>query len=184
MEKCSFGMDRVQYLGYIVDHHGVHVDPSKIQVIHDWPAPTTLTKLQRFLGLANFYHRFMLGFSHSAWALNQVTRGGGKEIVLWGLSQQKSFDDLKKHLCSSLVQSLPDLQHPFEIETYSSDYVMRIVLTQHDHPVAYHSAKLSYVVHKYPTYDKEMYSIVKSCREWRYYILGKETVIHTDQNPL
>ena len=41
LEKCSFGMDRVQCLGYIVDEHGVHVDPSKIQVICDWLAPTT-----------------------------------------------------------------------------------------------------------------------------------------------
>jgi hypothetical protein len=46
LEKCSFGMNKVQYLGYIVDEHGVHVDPAKIQVIHDWPAPTTLTELQ------------------------------------------------------------------------------------------------------------------------------------------
>jgi hypothetical protein len=84
LEKCSFGMDKVHYLGYIIDQHGVHVDPTKIQVIHDWPAPTTLTELQSFLGLANFYHRFMLGFSHIAWALSQVTRGGGKEKFVWG----------------------------------------------------------------------------------------------------
>jgi hypothetical protein len=75
LEKCSFGMNMVQYLGYIVDEHGVHVDLAKIQVIRDWPAPTTLTELQSFLGLANFYRRFMLGFSHIAWALNQVTKG-------------------------------------------------------------------------------------------------------------
>jgi hypothetical protein len=74
LDKFSFGMDRVHYLGYIIDQHGVHVDPTKIQVIRDWPAPTTLTELQSFLGLANFYHRFVLGFSHIAWALNQVTR--------------------------------------------------------------------------------------------------------------
>jgi hypothetical protein len=88
-------MDKVQYLGYIMDFHGVHVDPAKIQIIHDWLAPTTLTKLRSFLGLANFYHRFMLGFSHIAWALIQVTKGGGKEKFVWGLSQQKEFDDLK-----------------------------------------------------------------------------------------
>jgi hypothetical protein len=57
---------------------------TKIQVIHDWTAPTTLIELQSFLGLANFYHRFMLGFSHIAWALIQVTRGGGKEKFVWG----------------------------------------------------------------------------------------------------
>jgi hypothetical protein len=86
LEKCSFGMDRVQHLGYIVDVHGVHVDITKIQVIYDWPALTMLTELWSFLGLANFYPRLMLGFSHIAWALSQVTRGGGKETFVWVLS--------------------------------------------------------------------------------------------------
>ena len=95
LEKCSFGMDRVHYLGYIIDQHGIHVDPAKIQVIRDWPAPTTLTELQSFLGLGNFYHKFMLGFLHIAWALIQVTRGGGKEKIVWALSQKKEFNDLK-----------------------------------------------------------------------------------------
>jgi hypothetical protein len=184
LEKCSFGMDRVHYLGYIIDQHGIHVDPAKIQVIHDWPAPTTLTELQSFLGLANFYRRFMLGFSHIAWALSQITRGGGKEKFAWGRSQQQAFDDLKQRLCSAPVLSLPDLQQPFEIETDASDYAVGIILTQHGHPVAYHSETLSDVVRKYPTYDKEMYSIVQACHQWRHYILGKETIIHTDHKPL
>jgi hypothetical protein len=79
LEKFSFIMDNVHYLGYIIDHHGVHVDPSKIQAIHDLLALTTLTELWSFLGLANFYRRFVLGFSHISWALSQITRGGGKE---------------------------------------------------------------------------------------------------------
>jgi hypothetical protein len=97
-EKCSFGMDRVHYLGYIIDQHGVDVDPANIQFIHDWPAPTTLTELWSFLGLANFYCRFMLGFSHIAWALSQINRGGGKVKFAWGWSQQQVFDDLKQCL--------------------------------------------------------------------------------------
>jgi hypothetical protein len=78
LEKYTFGMNRVQCLGYIIDEHGLHADPAKIQVICDWPTPTTLTDLQRFLGLSKFYRRFMLGFSHIAWALNQVTKCSGK----------------------------------------------------------------------------------------------------------
>jgi hypothetical protein len=88
LKKCSFGMDRVHYLGYIIDQHGVHVDPAKIQVIRDWPAPTTLNELRSFLGLANFYRRFVLGFSHIAWALSQINRRGGKAKFAWGRSQQ------------------------------------------------------------------------------------------------
>jgi hypothetical protein len=184
LEKCLFGMNKAHYLGYIVDAHGVHVDPTKIQVIHNWPSLTMLTELRSFLGLSNFYHRFVLGFSHISWALSQVTRGGGKEIKLWGLSQQQVFDDLKHHFFSSLVLSLPDLQQPFEIETDDSDYVLGAILTQHDHPMAYHSETLSYAIRKYPTYDKEMKSILQSYLQWKHYILGKETVIHTNHKLL
>eukprot|EP00253_Pinus_taeda_P024031 PITA_24031 len=103
LEKCTFGMTQVQYLGYIIDEQGVHVDPAKIQVIWDWPSPTTLTELRRFLGLANFYHRFMLGFSHFTWPLGQFTKGGVKEKFFWSGSQQKAFIELKARLCIAPV---------------------------------------------------------------------------------
>jgi hypothetical protein len=154
LEKFSFGMDKVHYLGYIIDQHGVHVDPTNIQFICDWPTQTTLIELQSFLGLANFYCRSVLGFSHIAWSLNQITRGGVKEKFAWGRSQQQAFDDLKQCLCSTPVLSLPDLQQPLEIETNASDYAVGIVLTQHVHPVDYHNETLSDVVCKYPTYNK------------------------------
>jgi hypothetical protein len=88
LEKCSFGMNKVQYLGYIIDEHGVYVDPANIQVICDCPFPTTLTELQIFLGLANVYRWFVLGFSHIAWALNQGTKGGGSSKFVWGKEYQ------------------------------------------------------------------------------------------------
>jgi hypothetical protein len=81
-------MKRVQFLGYIVDEHGVHVYPTKIKFILDWPTLTIVTELWSFLGLVNFYQRFMFGFSHIAWALIQVTKGGGRENFTWGKEQQ------------------------------------------------------------------------------------------------
>jgi hypothetical protein len=65
----------------------------------------------------------MLGFSHIAWALKQVTKGGGKEKFMWGKSQQQVFDDMKHRLFSTPVLSLLDLQQPFDIETNASNYV-------------------------------------------------------------
>eukprot|EP00253_Pinus_taeda_P008884 PITA_08884 len=164
-------------------HHirqGVHVDPAKIQVIWDWPSPTTLTELRNFLGLANFYRKFVLGFSHITWPLSQVIKGGAKEKFFWSKSQQKAFTELKYRLYSAPVLALPDLQQPFEVEIDAFDYAIRAVLTQHGHPVAYYSETLSDTVRKYPTYDKEMYSILQACQQWKHYILGKETVIHTN----
>eukprot|EP00253_Pinus_taeda_P001551 PITA_01551 len=138
LEKCTFGMTQVQCLGYIIDEQGVHVDPSKIQVIRDWPSPTTLIELHSFLGLTNFYHRFVLGFSHITWPLSQVTKGGVKAKFFWCKSQQKAFTELKDRLWMAPTLALPDLQQPFEVETDASNYAIGAVLTQHGHPVAYH----------------------------------------------
>jgi hypothetical protein len=126
----------------------------------------------------------VLGFSHIAWALSQVTKGGVRANFVWGKEQQQAFDDLKHRLCSAPVLSFPNLQQLFEINTSASDYVVGMVLTQHRNLVAFHSETLSDIVRKYPTYDKEMYSIVQEFRQWKHYILGKETIIHTDHKPL
>jgi hypothetical protein len=126
----------------------------------------------------------VLRFSHIAWALIQVTKGGGKAKFAWGQEKQQSFDDLKQRLCSALVLSLPDLQQPFEIETNASNYALGAFLTHHGHQLAYHSETLPDTVREYPTYDKEMYSIVQAYRQWKYYIMGNETIIHTNHKPL
>jgi hypothetical protein len=102
----------------------------------------------------------------------------------WGKAQQRAFDDLKHFLCSTPVLSLPDLQQPLDIENDDSEYDIGVVLTQHGHPIAYHSETLPDIVQKYPTYDKEMYSILKAYHQWKHYILGKEKFIHTDRKPL
>jgi hypothetical protein len=125
----------------------------------------------------------VLGFSHISWALSPVTKGCGRAKFMWGKEKQEEFEDLKHRLFSTRVISLPDLQKPFEIETDASDYVVGVVLTQHEHLVAYHSETLFDIVHKYPTYDNEMYSIVQSYRQWKHYILGTETIIHIDHKP-
>ena len=83
LEKQTFGMSQVQYRGCVIDEKGLHVDLAKIQVIQVLLALSTLTKLRIFLGLANFYHRFMLGFSHITWPLSQITKSGVKENFSW-----------------------------------------------------------------------------------------------------
>jgi hypothetical protein len=126
----------------------------------------------------------VLRFSHIAWALSQVTKGSGREKFVWGKEQQRAFDDMKHLLCSTPVISLPDMQQPFNIETNASEYVLAVVLTQHGNLVVYHSETLLDTIWKYPTYENEIYFIVQACRQWKHYILGKETIIQTDHKPL
>jgi hypothetical protein len=146
LEKCSFGMDRVHYLGYIIDQHGVHVDPAKIQVIMTGqPQPHSLSFRSSWalpISTAGLCWDSPIFHGPSAKSPGVVVRKNLHGVE----SQQQAFDDLKQCLCSSPVISLPDLQHPFDIETDALDYVVGIVLTQHGHPVAYHSETLSDVV--------------------------------------
>ena len=94
MDKCSFAMNNIKYLGYVIVSVGIHVDPDKVQILKEWPIPQNIHKLRSFLGLANFYWRFVLGVSHIASPLNQLTKGNGKIVFKWTSTQQQSFEQL------------------------------------------------------------------------------------------
>jgi hypothetical protein len=100
-----------------------------------------------------------------------------KQVFQWGGKQQKTFDTLKEKISTTLVLPLPYLQYPFDIEIDASGYVMREVLMQERKPLCYHSGTFSKVVVNYPTYDKELYALVKSVKKWKNYLMGKETII-------
>ena len=79
---------------------------------------------------------------------------------------------------------LPDLHQRFEIEMDASDYALGAVISQFDHLVAFHSETFNNTISRYSTYENELYSIVQSLKQWIHYIIGKETIILTDHNPL
>ena len=134
--------------------------------------------------MVNFYRRFILCFSHIAWPLNELTKGNGKTIFKWTLTQQHNFKQIKNKLCTAPELVLPNMHQPFEIEIDVSDYALITVITQSCHPVALHSENFNNTVRKYSTYEKELYTIVKALKKWRHYILGKEMVILTDHKTL
>ena len=92
-------------------------------------------------------------------------RGGVQEKFQLTEEKQQEFEELKKRLCSAPVLALPDLQQSFEIETDASDYALGAVLMQHGHPIAYHSETFFDTIHRYLTYDKELYAIVQACKQ-------------------
>jgi hypothetical protein len=101
-----------------------------------------MTELHNFLWLTKFQQRFVMGFSHIAWSLIQVTKGGVKTNFAWSTPQHKSLEDLKFFLCSTPLLILPNLQQPFEIEINDSDYAIGAVITQHQNLVAYHNENI------------------------------------------
>ena len=119
----------IKYLGYVIESAGIHVDPKKVQILKYWAIPQNIHELRSFVGLENFYRRFILGFSHIAWPLNELTKENQKIVFMWTTKQQQDFEQIKNKLCTKPVLVLPDLHHPFEIEIDASDYALGAVIT-------------------------------------------------------
>ena len=66
LAKCEFWLEKVTFLGHILSEDGISIDPSKVQEVMDWKAPTSVHEVQSFLGLVGYYHRFILDFSKIA----------------------------------------------------------------------------------------------------------------------
>ncbi|WVZ97652.1 hypothetical protein U9M48_043168 [Paspalum notatum var. saurae] len=158
IEKCIFCTQRVVFLGYVVTPRGIEVDSSKIDAIREWPTPTTITRIRRFLGLAGFYRRFVPNFSSIAAPLHELTKKDAP--FSWGDSQEVAFTTLKDKLTHAPLLQLPDFNKVFELECDASGIGIGAVLLQEGKPVAYFSEKLSGAGSRYSTYDKELYALV------------------------
>ena len=152
MSKCEFGKTSLVYLGYIVGGGELKIDPSKVEVIVNWPKPNNVTDVRSFLGETQYWRKFITNFSFIASPLHALT--GMNRVFQWEGKAQKSFKTLKEKISTAPVLSLLDLQQPFEIETNASGYAMGAVLMQHKKPICYHSETFSKTIINYPTYEK------------------------------
>jgi hypothetical protein len=107
-----------------------------------------------------------------------------KNTFQWGGKQQKAFNTLKEKINITPILALLNLQQPFQTKKDASGYTMGEVLMQYRKPICYHSKTFNEVVVNYTTYDKELYALVQSVNKWKHYLLGKETIIHTDHQSL
>ncbi|KAL4030390.1 hypothetical protein IC575_008626 [Cucumis melo] len=92
--KCEFWLKKVTFLGHVVSSEGVSVDPAKIEVVTNWPRPSTVSEIRSFLGLAGCYRRFVEDFSRIASPLTQLTRKG--TLFVWSPACESSFQELKR----------------------------------------------------------------------------------------
>jgi hypothetical protein len=162
--------------------NNITVDEEKVRAIQDWPSPTSVGNVRSFHGLASFYRRFVKDFSSLAAPLTEVIK---KNVGFrWGEEQEKAFQLIKEKLTNTPLLSLPNFSKTFEIECDASGVGIGAVLMQEGRPIAYFSEKLSGASLNYPTYDKELYALVRALETWQHYLWPKEFVIHTDHESL
>lgn len=188
-DKCEFEKERIEYLGVIISHNHVEMDPVKVAGVRNWPVPETKKEVSSFLGSTNFYRRFIEGFSHVARPLFDLTCKDAK--FRWTSEAQNAFDELKRRITSDPILLLADDKRPFRVAADASDVATGAVLEQQGedgkwHPVAFYSKSLSAVERNYEIHDKEMLAIIHALEEWRHYLEGAEHLfeIWTDHKNL
>ncbi len=179
--KSEFHITQVPYLGLIITTEGVRMDPAKVETIVQWPSLINVKDVQSFLGFANFYRRFIYGYSKIASPLTQLTR---KDVpFMWSSECQSAFETLKKAFTSDIILRHYNPDRKIVVETDASDYVSGGILSQYDdqevlHPVAYFSKKHNPAECNYEIYDKELMAIVRAFEEWRPELEGSTYPIH------
>ena len=176
LEKCKFEKTSVEYLGVVVSHDSVKMDPAKVAGVLEWSTPSNKKEVQSFLGFINFYRRFIEGFSHIARPLFDLTKANS--TFKWTSEEKSAFDTLQDRITSAPILMLLDNSRPYCVEADSLDFTTGAVLSQEDledgkwHPIAFLSKSLSPVERNYEIHDKEMLAIVQVLEEWRHFLEG------------
>jgi RNase H-like domain found in reverse transcriptase/Reverse transcriptase (RNA-dependent DNA polymerase)/Integrase zinc binding domain/Chromo (CHRromatin Organisation MOdifier) domain/Retroviral aspartyl protease/Integrase core domain len=189
LEKCEFDKTEVHFLGFVISIHGISMDPAKVAAIKEWKTPKSAFDILVFLGLANFYRRFVENYSKIATPLTALLKKNTKFI--WTRLAQAAFDELKNRLMTGPILQHYDPKKSCVIEPDASDYAVGAICSQYGtdgllHPVAYYSRKLLPAEMNYQIYDKELLAIVCAFKHWRHYLEFSEsvTVVLTDHRNL
>lgn len=186
--KCCFAFRSAQCLGHIVGDNHLEPLPDKLKAVQEAERPVTKKQVRSFLGLVGFYMRFIPNYAMVAAPLTDLTKKGQPNKVVWGDAQERSFQALKKALCSFPVLKLPDLNSQFILQTDSSSVGIGGILLQEENgvkkPVAYASRKLKKAELNYATIEKECLALVWGVLKFQRYLYGREFILETDHRPL
>ncbi len=175
-EKCEFHRTNT-FLGYVISQDGVSMDDKKVQAVLDWPQPQTVKELQRFLGFANFYRRFIRNFSSIASPLTAMTKRNTSRLV-WSSEALRSFQELKARFTSAPILRHPDPERQFTVEVNASNTGVGAVLSQRQgepaklYPCAFFSRKLSAAERNYDVGNRELLAMKLALEEWRHWLEG------------
>ena len=179
--KCAFGQQELEYLGHIITNHGVKVDENKIAAMVAWPRPINISELRGFLGLTEYYRKFVKNYSIVTRALNNLFKKGQ---FGWHEEAETAFLALKHVMTTTPTLAMPNFKDIFTVETNASDDGIGAILTQQGKSVAFMSKALEVAKKLWSTYAKEMMAILEAIRLWRPYLLGRKFYIQTDQRSL
>jgi hypothetical protein len=187
IDKCQFMCDTVEWCGYQFSKHGVSPTSNKVEAISRIPYPKDATQMRSFLGVTNYYRRFIHDYAKKTANLTKLTREG--ETWRWTRELEADVDELKRDLKLHPVMRHPDYGKPFIVRTDASLRGIGATLEQvgedgHLHPVAYMARALNKAQRNYAIVELECMALVQAVVEWRQYLSYAPFVAFTDHQPL
>ena len=185
--KCSFCVKEVTYLGHRVSKHGVTPDPKKIQVVKEYPTPNNVKDIRSFLGLANYYRRFVRGYSTIASPLTNLL--AKEQPFQWTSSCEQAFQTLKEALTTAPILVYPDFQKQFILSTDASATAISFILSQLDEEdrervISYGGRALHAAEKKWGISDRETLAVVDGIKAYRVYLSTKKFLVKTDHSAI
>ncbi|XP_039469023.1 uncharacterized protein K02A2.6-like [Oreochromis aureus] len=186
-EKCDFFQSSVEYLGHVSDANGLHAAPSKITAIVDAPPPQNVSQLKSFLGLLNYYGRFIPNLASLLKPLHNLLRK--EEAWKWTASCQEAFQKAKDSLTASEVLTHFNPKFPIQLACDASPYGVGAVISHilpngEERPIAFASRTLNTAETNYAQLEREALSIVFGVRKFHQYLYGRRFTLLTDHRPL
>ena len=187
LPKCFFMLSSVEYLGHKISAEGIHPTEEKKRAILDAPPPQNLQQLRSFLGLLNFYGKFLPNLASTLAPLYDLLKKNSHWH--WGCTQSEAFSKAKQLLTSAKVLTPFDAKKKLCLSCDASPYGIGAVLSHmfadgSERPIAYASRTLAPAEKKYCQLEKEGLAVVYGVKKFHQYLFGQEFVIFSDHKPL
>ena len=186
-KKCEFAKQELEYLGHLVTPSGIKPCLSKIKAVQEFPVPKNFKELKSFLGLANYYRRFIKNFAQIAHPLNHLTKKSVK--FEWSPECQEAFHTLKSALTTAPILVYPDFTREFHLFVDASSTGIGMALAQItddglERAIAYNGRNFTQAEQNYSTTERECLALIEGIRKFQPYLHGRKFTVHTDHNAL
>lgn len=191
LEKCSFGVTELEFLGHTVNAKGIGPTEDRVKAIVNYEKPKTVVELRRFLGLVNFYRRCLPSAAEAQRPLNAYLHNSKKNDrtkIDWSPEADKAFAKICHDITQIALLAHPDSNSQTRLVTDASDTGIGASVEQFQDgswkPLAFFSRSLTSTQRKYSTYDRELTAVYQSIKYFDYLLQGREFKVVTDHKPL